>query len=84
MAKQAPVKPKEPVESKPVDNSDKAVDNRYKGNDFVSADNQRTYAELMTEMKLRPELNKLMLAPEWEKINAILSFLILKQLERKG
>lgn len=61
----------------------KPVDNPYKGNDFVSAENQKTYAELMQEMKARPELNKMMLAPEWDKVNAILSFLILRELEKK-
>lgn len=55
----------------------------YKGNEVVTAEQQQTYAELLADMKADPRLGKLMLAPEWLKINAILSYLILKELEKK-
>jgi len=55
----------------------------YKGNELVTAEAQRGYAELLQDMKDDPRLAKLMLAPDWSKINAVLSYLILKELEKK-
>ena len=55
----------------------------YKGNDFVTADQQQGYVDLMADMKNDPLLGKLMLAPDWAKINAVLSYRILRELEKR-
>ena len=74
MARPSQPKAKESAESETTE---------YKGNEFVTADQQRGYADLMMDMKNDPLLGKLMLAPDWAKINAVLSYRILKELEKR-
>lgn len=55
----------------------------YKGNDIISATGQKTYADIKKRMETRPELEKLMLGQDWTRINAVISFLILEELEKR-
>jgi len=74
MAKVNQQKPKE---------SDEPVAIEYKGNELVTAEQQQGYADILKEMKEDPMLGKMMLAPEWSKINAIISYRILRELEKR-
>lgn len=72
-----------PSQPKAKESEESAQNTEFKGNDFVTADQQQGYADLMTEMKNDPLLGKLMLAPDWAKINAVLSYRILRELEKR-
>lgn len=56
----------------------------YKGNEFVTADQQRAYAECMDRMKQHLVIGKLMNSPEWNKITAISTFLMLELEEKRN
>lgn len=52
----------------------------YKGNEFVTAEQQQGYQEVLDRMKSDPVFGKLMIAPDWSKINAIATYLLLEKL----
>lgn len=52
----------------------------YKGNEFVTAAQQQGYQEVLDRMKSDPVFGKPMIAPDWSKINAIATYLLLEKL----
>ena len=57
--------------------------NKYMSNGVVTAEGLRQYAEISNRMKTRPELEKVMMGENWDKIGAWVLFLILEHLEKK-
>jgi hypothetical protein len=74
MAKVNQQKPKE---------SDEPVAIEYKGNELVTAEQQRTYAELMLEIKNDPAIGKLVLGEDYTKMTMVIAYLILKELRKR-
>ena len=57
--------------------------NKYMSNGVVTAEGLRQYAEISNRMKTRPDLEKVMMGENWNKINAWITFLLLEHLEKK-
>lgn len=73
-----------PAKATTVKIEPEAPKKEYKGNEFVTAEQQRGYLETLEEMKADPIIGKLMIAPDWPKITTVLTYLMYKNGTKLG